>query len=249
MSTESNSSAGSKSENHPALQASLRRYLIAGIKPGVRLIKYFAAPSLKLSQAPVEHPVSVDTKMTLVEQRALVRHIKRSKSYLEYGSGYSTAMAVQNNVANIISIDTDQNYVDLLMGTYPQLANVNFVVVDIGPTRAWGFPTDVSSKDKWPRYPKSGWTKATEIHTTPDTVLIDGRFRVAAFCQSVLSAAPGTEILFDDYLPRPHYHVVESIIPIRARYGRIAKFVVPEISEEQSAKAQLLLTEYSTVPD
>jgi len=77
----------------------------------------------------------------------------------------------------------------------------------------------------------------------PDLVLIDGRFRLACFFHSLLAAAPGTPILFDDYTNRPHYQLVEEFCPISETEGRQALFRVPaELDREAIGKELEMLT-------
>ena len=61
----------------------------------------------------------------------------------------------------------------------------------------------------------------------PDLILIDGRFRVSTFLSCVLKF-PGAKVLFDDYVDRENYHVVESVIKPKRTVGRIAEFKVPK---------------------
>ena len=60
----------------------------------------------------------------------------------------------------------------------------------------------------------------------PDTVLIDGRFRVCCFLTSLKYANENTKIIFDDYNNRPYYHVVEKFIKKEQTCGRQTLFIV-----------------------
>ena len=51
-------------------------------------------------------------------------------------------------------------------------------------------------------------------------VLIDGRFRVACFLFSLLNAKKDSIIIFDDYMNRSEYHVVEEVLPKYEKCGR-----------------------------
>jgi len=55
-------------------------------------------------------------------------------------------------------------------------------------------------------------------------VSVDGRFRVASFLFSLLSARTGTTILFDDYMDRPNYFVVEEFCKLKEARGRMGVF-------------------------
>ena len=78
-------------------------------------------------------------------------------------------------------------------------------------------------KNNFISYAKAPWSQAI----LPDTVLIDGRFRVLCFFVSLKYATEGTKILFDDYINRPHYHIVEEYIKPAQLCGRQSLFIVP----------------------
>jgi hypothetical protein len=68
---------------------------------------------------------------------------------------------------------------------------------------------------------------------SPDLVLIDGRFRVFCFLTSVKFAPVGTKILFDDYINRPFYHVVEEFCERIDTCGRQALFEVSQSAKKK----------------
>lgn len=71
-------------------------------------------------------------------------------------------------------------------------------------------------------------------------MLVDGRFRVACFLASLLSATPGTLIIRDDYAGRRgKYAIAESHAPLRAMLGRAALFEVPEQVDVSAAALDL----------
>ena len=114
-------------------------------------------------------------------------------------------------------------------------ANVTLQHVDLGAVGKWGKPVSYDHMENFDCFFNAIW----EHSDLPDVVLIDGRFRVACWLTSYLRAAPGTTILFDDYYPRPTYHVVERIDAPRERCGRQAKFVVPESFDRDSCHSML----------
>ena len=73
----------------------------------------------------------------------------------------------------------------------------------------------------------------------PDVILIDGRFRVASFLFSLMNAKEDSVIIFDDYMNRPHYHVVEEILEVYEYFGRQVIFKVPKVFNIQLAKELL----------
>jgi len=85
---------------------------------------------------------------------------------------------------------------------------------DIGEVIEWGTPkSDEKIRDFW-NYMATPWRIVKKNKYIPDTILIDGRFRVASFLISLLSARQDAIILFDDYSIRPEYFVVEEFCKI-----------------------------------
>mgnify|MGYP000156134903 FL=1 len=87
-----------------------------------------------------------------------------------------------------------------------------------------GYPINYNKSDSYKDYTNWIWEQSIK----PDTVLIDGRFRVCCFLTSLKFADEGTRIIFDDYVGRPHYHVVEKFIDRKEVCGRQCLFVVPK---------------------
>ena len=174
----------------------------------------------------------VRVMMPAVGVAALTEHLSTAKSYLEYGSGGSTILAVELGVSVITAVETCKPFLDEVVAkanSMPYSGTFNPIWVDVGPTGNCGRPTDMSFKDQWPVYQDVGWN----LGISPDVILVDGRFRVSSFCTSFLNATPGTTVLFDDYVPRPQYYVVEKIAKPIATHGRMLEFVVPETFDRE----------------
>ena len=70
------------------------------------------------------------------------------------------------------------------------------------------------------------WDLPEFVH--PDVVLIDGRFRAACFLTTLFRCTRPLTLLWDDYIDRPAYHEVESLLKPVEMIGRMARFdVVP----------------------
>ena len=78
----------------------------------------------------------------------------------------------------------------------------------------------------WTEY--LNWQPSGTEEFKPDTILIDGRFRIATFVDVFLRCT-GAVVLFDDYYHRPHYSPVEKLLKPRNRQGWIAQFQIPKI--------------------
>ncbi len=163
-------------------------------------------------------------------QAVLTEHLAGASSYLEFGCGGSTGTAIDAGVGYIVSVESDPGWVESVTGHAHALGrdDVQVLHADIGPTRSWGYPTDASTKERWPVYALRPWAAFHERGDSPDVVLIDGRFRLACLAIGLLTCEPGTPLLFDDYVGRPVYHELDDITPERTTHGRMVRFVVPE---------------------
>ena len=81
-------------------------------------------------------------------------------------------------------------------------------------------------RDNFIEYASNLWSHKLK----PNVVLIDGRLRVLCFLVSLKKCDPGTKIIFDDYMTRKHYHIVEELIKPTSNNGRLCLFEVNEKS-------------------
>jgi hypothetical protein len=176
-------------------------------------------------------PVPIEPHMPPKEVAFLAKCLARSRCFLEFGSGGSTVLAAQSGVKDIYSVDTDTTFLKrvaaYVLSSHPGCGLWAFPI-DLGPTKRWGYPLRKEDAARWPNYFTLPWAALKRNRRTPDLVLVDGRFRVACFLASLLSAAPGTIIVFDDYNKRHHYHVVERFIRPKSVVGRLGVFRVPQ---------------------
>ena len=179
-----------------------------------------------LSTASTEPP-----KVTLPDkEHALVEKCYRDARFiLEYGSGGSTVIALETGAEWVFSVESDpvwtMNISTVLQRNYPD-ANFSIHYVDIGPTKEWGWPQSNTRQKVFHRYATSVWDIPHFVE--PDVVLIDGRFRTACFCTTVMKSKRPKTVLFDDYVDRPEYHWIEDILPVSEIVGRMARFDLKE---------------------
>lgn len=150
--------------------------------------------------------------------------IRSVKFYAEYGIGVSTQWVIENTDANIVAVDSSKEWVEHIRKRIEDSPRANIQWIDVGPLKKWGRPVNYSKRENFPQYVNGVWGG----ENAPELVLIDGRFRVCCFFTSLLRAKPGTRIIFDDYIRRPHYHVVEDVIEPVKKTSRQALFIVPE---------------------
>lgn len=173
--------------------------------------------------------------------------LNHTNCLLEYGSGGSTSYAANiKKIKKIISVDTSQDWVVKVCNSILDGDTELFIeYCDVGPVGDWGVPVDrAKSADFW-RYMVKPWQIAKENKLIPDAILIDGRFRVASFLYSLLSARIGTVIMFDDYFDREHYFVVEKFCKLREKHGRMGVFYVDQNYSVTDLVSSI--SEYSTV--
>lgn len=143
--------------------------------------------------------------MNKIDKIMFYRYLDKSSFYFEYGSGGSTYQAsIRPNIQRIISVESDIEWHNTLKNKIAQ--NVEFVYCDMKTKpNNWGNPGPGSNIDEWRKYSGS----IIELgNSTIDTVLIDGRFRVACCLKCFDVISDGCFIVFDDFLNRNQYHVV-----------------------------------------
>jgi hypothetical protein len=165
---------------------------------------------------------------------------------LEYGSGGSTSYAANiKKVKKIISVDTSQEWIVKVCNSISDVDTEIFIdYCDLGPVGDWGVPINREKSAHFWQYMVRPWQIAKTNNLVPNAILIDGRFRVASFLYSLISARIGTVIMFDDYLDRQHYFVVEKFCRLQEKHGRMGVFYVDNnfsMSDVVSA-----IAEYST---
>jgi hypothetical protein len=106
-------------------------------------------------------------------------------------------------------------------------APATLIHADIGRAGPWGAPVrrkpTPARVRRWRIYPHAPWESFARARP-PHLILIDGRFRAACalLAGKFLQRRRG-EILFDDYVARPHYHCVERHLNVIQVAGRMAR--------------------------
>lgn len=158
------------------------------------------------------YPLFYKFRMTKDEQEIFNKYVKSSQFYLEFGSGGSTLHVLQKSKAKIYSVESSLDWIEYL-SKYLFIRKARnkrlfFHYVNIGQTGRWGYPISEVSSNLFPNYSKDIFSTldANKI----DTVLIDGRFRVACALSVIIniSATKHTHILIHDFWNREKYHIV-----------------------------------------
>lgn len=160
--------------------------------------------------------------------RFFTRTMSMSNCFIEYGCGGSTAYAANiARVKNIISVDTSKVWIKNVRSALSNTdSKLHLKHCNLGEVGGWGQPINRDKSSDFWRYMVAPWQVANKLELIPDAVLIDGRFRVASFLYSLISARVGTILMFDDYLNREKYFIVENFVKLQEKHGRMGVFYV-----------------------
>tara|TARA_B110000483_G_C17976613_1_gene458033 strand:- start:183 stop:788 length:606 start_codon:yes stop_codon:yes gene_type:complete len=133
------------------------------------------------------------------------KYINQSKVYFEYGCGGSTYLAsLCDNIQKIYTVESDIEWLNKVKFNINIKKDITYIYneMDTKPN-TYGIPgknaTDIQKIEYSNKF----------IRTLPnnvDTILIDGRFRVACVLKLYPYINKNTIIIFDDFLDRSYYH-------------------------------------------
>lgn len=161
-----------------------------------------------------ENFISTKPIMTDKERNLFINSISNSKYYLEFGAGGSTFLVLKTTNAKVFSVEGDNNWIDNMRRNYfiyeqELLGKLTFYYMDIGKIRYSSYPIDDSKRDYYPNY-SSKIFEYLNIDTINkiDTILIDGRFRVACALNTILNVNKDANIIIHDFFNRDYYHIL-----------------------------------------
>lgn len=179
---------------------------------------------LKYFQNPV-----IDQELTFTKpvNEFLNKKIVEFKSYLEYGSGSSTVAFSNLKYLSIVSVESDSVYARAVSKAVKSKSTETRVFTsETGPTGFWGVPLfSKTDKETGLKYVNTPWRNLGEDYI-PEVVLVDGRYRVACALNILLKYANKKKfmILFDDYVGRDEYLIVQSYFPSYHNIDRMGVF-------------------------
>lgn len=176
---------------------------------------------------PTQYPICLSEK----ERKFLIDNFEKANSYLEFGAGGSTFLALlHSNIQNIISVESDFDWIEHLREWKiiqdAENKRLTFFHVNIGKTKEWGYPVEDSNQEKFLIYSSKVFQK--EDSGSYDLVFIDGRFRVACMLQTILNCKTDTKIIMHDFNDRPEYHVFLKYVNIVDTIDTMALFKIKE---------------------
>lgn len=178
------------------------------------------------------YPLFYKFRMTKLEQDMFNKYVKKSKVYLEFGSGGSTLRVLQKSKAKIHSVESSSDWIDYLSIYFIIRKTINkrlfFHHINIGQTGRWGYPISEDSKQLFPNYSNNIFKSLNP--NTIDTVLIDGRFRAACVLSVILNitANKNTIIIIHDFWNREKYHTVLKYLNKVEKVDTLGVFKIKE---------------------
>lgn len=165
-------------------------------------------------------------RMTKPEKALFVRSLKGVKTYLEYGCGGSTQLAVRAGCRKIVSVESDKTWIGKVAqadGMAEAIADRRLILhhVDIGPVGAWGRPADDSRVRNWPRYVVDPHLK---YNFSYDMIFVDGRFRQACACAAYAYMFDNAKLAVHDYTTRAKYSDIEKFFDLEEISQTLAIF-------------------------
>src|SRR5690606_32007659 len=117
--------------------------------------------------------------------------------------------------------------------------------VDLGETGKWAKLKNSSRWRDFHQYPLRVWGE--DFFKEPDVILIDGRFRTACFITAYLKVTKPTIVLFDDYVNRDYYHIVEKLVKPTDFIGRMARFDLDKVATIPREHLEWIVGSYNKV--
>ena len=129
------------------------------------------------------------------------------------------------NITEVVSVECSKEWFDSmhkysLIKSNKKTGRLSFLYEDIGDAGKWAMPKEFSRK-KWINYSSGIFEKYPNFK--PDTILIDGRFRVACTLMSLIKFKEAT-IIIHDFWTRPHYHVLLEYLGLLQKVDDIGVF-------------------------
>ena len=164
--------------------------------------------------------------MSEAELALLTQYIPAGGHVLEFGCGGSTVHFLENGVGSLTSVESDLAWLESMIEhpaprVFLKKKRWFPMHIDIGPVARWGYPVFKGPEARWLDYHQTCWDAMPR--TAYDLIFIDGRFRVACFCQSLLRCAnPGVVIAVHDFWDRPHYRAILEFAEVVDKAGTMA---------------------------
>jgi hypothetical protein len=194
-----------------------------------------------------ERTTNIELRMTGRERALFERSVEKSATYLEFGCGGSTEIAVALGCRAVVSVEADRTWIDALRQKptiQEAIARRQLFLeyVDIGPVGSWSFPKDDSKIRNWPTYFLTPFVKYDFSY---DLILVDGRFRNACAYASYAFMADDAVLAIHDYTTRSSYFDIEKFFELQELADTLAIFKKKEKIHLRSLYTSILSNFFS----
>lgn len=163
------------------------------------------------------------------EEVDLLREASRNRRHVvEFGCGGSTLLFLENAVEALDCVESDAAWAARVcaepgVAAARRAGRFRMHTVDIGRTKAWGYPVDEAAKARWSCYPRAIWRDLSPPDV--DFVFIDGRFRVACALVALLHVGPPALVAVHDFWWRLKiYGEILEFLEVVQRAGSLGVF-------------------------
>jgi hypothetical protein len=202
--------------------------------------------SLTLRRMFRSEKLEIESELETEKLDFISQHTKPGGTILEFGSGGST-LELLNRGFQVTSVETDRFFANQVNRVAHSRFNSRPVVfLNIGPTGNYGYPATTL---KWINHSMGRFRRYINYPAKKsfDTVIIDGRFRVAAFLSCVKNMEPLPNlIVIDDFLDRPEYQILNKYINFKGSINGMQYFF-PK-TKNSHADLDKCLAEFSVDP-
>jgi len=212
-----------------------------------KLLKLFVPEIILIIKRKILNQSNVSEELFAGYSQLFKNNLNSQTIYGEYGCGKSTLYVLSNFDIPVYSVDSSRQWVNKINIKNENNDNLSINYVNIGNVSedSWGRPDDYSLRDNFLNYANDIWNRELK----PNFILIDGRLRVLCFLVSLKKCNPGTKIIFDDYVIRKHYHIVEELIKPSFDDGRQCLFEVGDKKNIDMKKLDFLINKFNYILD
>ena len=212
-----------------------------------KLLKLFIPEIILIIKRKILNQSNVSERLFDGYSQLFKNNLNSQTIYGEYGCGQSTLYVLSNFDIPVYSVDSSRQSVNKINIKNENNDNLSINYVNIGNVSedSWGRPDDYSLRDNFLNYANDIWNRELK----PNFILIDGRLRVLCFLISLKKCNPGTKIIFDDYVSRKYYHIVEELIKPSSENGRQCLFEVGDKKDLDMIKLDFLINKFNYILD
>jgi hypothetical protein len=211
-----------------------------------KIIKLFIPEIILIIKRKLLNQTKVSEELFNGYSELFKKNLSSQAIYGEYGCGQSSFYVLENFDIPVYSVDSSEHWVNIIKkNSKSNNLNINYVNLGKVEEESWGRPDDYSMRDNFIEYANDIWNRKLK----PNVVLIDGRLRVLCFLVSLKRCNPGTKIIFDDYVNRKHYQIVEELIKPTSNDGRQCLFEVNDNNNIDMNKLDFLINKFNYILD